>query len=385
VKHPSTNPSKRIIGYLAGENANERLMAGLDTAAAKLTHINYAFGLIGPDGRAILGDEEADIARDYPGQDAGPDGLRGNFRQLQILKERYPHLRTLISMGGWTGSGGFSDAAATAAGRRVLAASCIELFLTRWPGVFDGIDIDWEYPVHGGLPENGYRPEDRRNCTLLFEELRRQLDDLGSATGHRYLLTAALPAGKSLPMSTFEVPEIAAILDLINVMTYDISGSATSGVTNFNAALRASGTAPETSDEHRYQNVEGTVAAFVEAGVPREKLIVGMPFYGRGFTGVPEKNNGLYQPFSGSMSARYHEIAADYLPTFQRHWHNEAEVPWLYSGERQVMLSYDDPESLGRKADYINEHGLGGAMFWELSGDDAEWSLLTALASRLRP
>jgi chitinase len=186
-------------------------------------------------------------------------------------------------------------------------------------------------------------------------------------------------------MSTFEVPETAAILDLVNVMTYDISGSATSGVTDFNAALRASSTAPETSDEHRYQNVEGTVAAFVEAGVPPEKLIVGMPFYGRGFTGVPEKNNGLYQPFSGSMSARYHEIAADYLPTFQRQWHDEAGVPWLFSGERQVMLSYDDPESLGLKADYINEQGLGGAMFWELSGDDAEWSLLNALTSRLRP
>jgi chitinase len=261
----------------------------------------------------------------------------------------------------------------------------IELFLTRWPGVFDGIDIDWEYPVHGGLPDNGYRPEDRRNCTLLFEELRRQLDALESTTGQRYLLTAALPAGKALPVSTFELRESAAILDWINVMTYDINGSATSGVTNFNAALRATRSDPRTDDEARYQNVAGTVAAFVEAGVPRDRLVVGMPFYGRGFTGVPETSHGLYQPFDEIMSVHYRTIISDYLPTYERHWHEEAEVPWLYDPASGTMLSYDDPESIGRKADYINHQGLGGAMFWELSGDDAELSLLNAIASRLSP
>jgi chitinase len=377
--------SKRIIAYFFGWNADERQIATLEQAAPLLTHINYAFGLIGPDGRAVLGDQEADIERRYAPDDGGPDGLRGNFRQLQLLKERHPHLRTLISMGGWTGSGGFSDAAATPEGRRALASSCIELFLTRWPGVFDGIDIDWEYPVHGGLPDNGYRPEDRRNCTLLFEELRRQLDALESTTGQRYLLTAALPAGKALPVSTFELRESAAILDWINVMTYDINGSATSGVTNFNAALRATRSDPRTDDEARYQNVAGTVAAFVEAGVPRDRLVVGMPFYGRGFTGVPETSHGLYQPFDEIMSAHYRTIISDYLPTYERHWHEEAEVPWLYDPASGTMLSYDDPESIGRKADYINHQGLGGAMFWELSGDDAELSLLNAIASRLSP
>ncbi|HVL24360.1 MAG TPA: glycosyl hydrolase family 18 protein, partial [Thermomicrobiales bacterium] len=212
--------AKRIIGYFFGWRADERQIAMLDRAAPLLTHINYAFGLVGPDGRAVLGDQEAEIERRYPGDD-NPDGLYGNFRQLQLLKQRHPHLRTLISLGGWTGSGGFSDAAATPEGREAFAASCIELFLTRWPGVFDGIDIDWEYPVHGGLPDNGYRPEDRRNCTLLFAELRRQLDELGARTGQRYLLTAALPAGKALPVSTFEIGEIAGILDWVNVMTYD--------------------------------------------------------------------------------------------------------------------------------------------------------------------
>jgi chitinase len=124
--------------------------------------------------------------------------------------------------------------------------------------------------------------------------------------------------------------------------------------------------------------------AFLEEGVPRDTLVVGMPFYGRGFTGVPGTNHGLYQSFTGTVSANYHTIVSDYLPTYQRHWHEEAEVPWLYHPGSGTMLSYDDPESIGRKAGYIKEQGLGGAMFWELSGDDAESSLLNAIASRLR-
>jgi len=376
---------KRIIAYVYGGNVDEQQLAKLQAAAPMLTHINYAFGLIGADGRATFGDREVDVERAFPGDEGGPDGLRGVFRQLQLLKQRHPHLRTLISLGGWTGSGGFSDAAATTESRQAFAASCIELFLTRWPGVFDGIDVDWEYPVHGGLPENGYRPEDRRNCTLLFEEFRRQFDALGTTTGERYLLTAALPAGRALPLSTFEVGEIAGILDWINVMTYDISGSAESGITNFNAALAPSSGDPRADEARLYQNVTGTVGAFEEEGVPRERLVVGMPFYGRGFTGVPAENHGLYQPFTGTTSALYHRIVRDYLPIWERHWHEEAGVPWLYDPTSGTMLSYDDPESLGRKADFINEQGLGGAMFWELSGDDAELSLLTAIASRLCP
>ncbi|HEX2282288.1 MAG TPA: glycosyl hydrolase family 18 protein, partial [Thermomicrobiales bacterium] len=162
----------RIVGYYAGWTSQTRHYTPADIPADQLTHVNYAFGLIDPDGRAMLGDAEADTGQTHPsaGRDPG-----GNFRQLKELKERHPHLRTLISIGGWAGSGRFSDAVATEQARREFVASCVELFLTRWPGVFDGIDIDWEYPVCCGLPENGYRPEDRRNCALLFRELRRQL------------------------------------------------------------------------------------------------------------------------------------------------------------------------------------------------------------------
>jgi chitinase len=378
------SPPRRIVGYYAGWTAKSKNFTPADIPADKLTHINYAFGLIDEDGLAMLGDAEADVEQPYPGDSDDPAALRGNFHQLALLKERHPHLKTMISMGGWTGSGRFSDAVATEEKRRKFVASCIELFLTRWPGVFDGIDIDWEYPVCCGLPENSYRPEDRRNCTLLFEELRRQLDALGAATGQRYLLTAAIPAGRKIPVTCFELREAGQILDWINVMTYDMTGSQRSGVTNFNAPFAESSGDPSAPDWKRFSSVVGTIGIFLDEGVPRDKLVVGVPFYGRGFTGVPSNNDGLYQPFTETISADYHTITLDYLPAYQRFRHPEAEVPWLYDPARGTMLTYDDPESIGRKTDYVLAEGLGGIMFWELSGDDKESSLLTAISSRLR-
>src|SRR5918995_3079144 len=374
----------RFIGYYAGWTAKTKNFTPADIPADMLTHINYAFGLIDENGRAMLQDAEADIG--HADVAASPDlgNLGGNFHQLRLLKERHPHLKTMISMGGWTGSGRFSDAVATQERRRAFVASCIELFLTRSPGVFDGIDIDWEYPVCCGLPENSYRAEDRRNCTLLFEELRRQLDALGATTGQRYLLTAAIPAGREIPVTSFELREAGQILDWINVMTYDMTGSQRSGVTNFNAPFAESSADPSDPDWKRFSSVIGTIGSFLDEGVPRDKLVVGVPFYGRGFTGVPAADNGLYQPFTDTISADYHVITSDYLPAYQRFRHPEAEVPWLYNPDRSTMLTYDDPESIGRKTDYVLVEGLGGIMFWELSGDDKESSLLTAISSRLK-
>jgi chitinase len=376
---------RRVIGYYAGWTSKTKNFTPLDIPADKLTHINYAFGLIDEDGRAMLQDTQADIGHADVADSPDLGSLEGNFQQLRLLKEWHPHLQSLISMGGWTGSGRFSDAVATEKKRRDFVASCIELFLTRWPGVFDGIDIDWEYPVCCGLPENSYRPEDKRNCTLLFEELRRQLDALGAVTGQHYLLTAAIPAGREIPVTSFELGECGEILDWINVMTYDMTGSQRSGVTNFNAPFAESSGDPSDPSWKSFSSIVGTIGSFLDEGVPRDKLVVGVPFYGRGFTGVPANNEGLYQPFSGTISADYHTIRSDYLPAYQRFRHPESEVPWLYDAESGTMLSYDDPESIGRKTDYVIAEGLGGIMLWELSGDDKESSLLTAISSRLRP
>ncbi len=129
--------------------------------------------------------------------------------------------------------------------------------------------------------------------------------------------------------------------------------------------------------------MEGTVQVFAEAGVPRDKIVVGVPFYGRGYTGVPDVNDGLFQPYMSTMSVAYHTIKADYLPKLRRFQHPESGVPWLYDAKSGTMLTYDDPESIARKVDFVREQGLGGVMLWELSGDDNEASLLKTISSRL--
>jgi chitinase len=215
--------------------------------------------------------------------------------------------------------------------------------------------------------------------------LRRQLDDLGKSTGQRYLLTAAIPAGRVLPEQCFDLRASSAILDWVNVMTYDMNGAGESGLTNFNAAFRPSSSDPRADDVRRDWSVVGSVEAFEDLGVPRDQLVVGVPFYGRGFTGVPDVNDGLYQPFSETISVDYRTVKSDYLnrPNFRHLRHAEAEVPWLYDPSSGTMLSYDDPVSIGRKTDFVREQGLGGVMLWELSEDDEDSSLLRAISERL--
>ena len=370
----------RIVGYFTSWGIESQGYTPSKISAGKLTHLNYAFSAISPAGnRCALGDPYADVERIYTAQESvggepdEPGGLHGSFNQLLKLKRKYPYLKTLISIGGWTGSGRFSEIALTEASRREFAASCLELYFRQYPGVFDGIDIDWEFPVAGGL-EAG-RPEDQRNFTLLLAELRRQLEDQGRVDGQPYLLTIAASARPG-EIANLELDRIPASLDWINLMAYDfhIIGER---VTNFNAPLYPAPDDPSLDPVTRdYFNVDSAVKAYLEAGVPAEKLVLGVPFYGRGWQGVPDANHGLYQPASGPAPGTlgegvlgYTDLVRDVLPDYRRYFHETAKVPWLYRPEDGVFISYDDPESIGLKADYAVEHGLGGLMFWELSND----------------
>jgi chitinase len=377
----TTQPAgeNRIVGYFTSWAIYGRDYWVTDIPAQYLTHINYAFANISEDGEVILGDEWADTQIAYP-DDPATSGLLGNFRQLQLLKEANPGLQTLISVGGWTWSGRFSDVALTEETRQRFAASAVD-FMTRYG--FDGVDIDWEYPTGGGLEGNTNRPEDPENFILLLEELRAQFDAQGEADGRHYLLTIAAGAGADA-YEPLDWARIHPLLDWINVMTFDMSGG-WSEMTGFNAPLFNAAEPPP----------EGTSAAtalsgFLSMGVPPEKLVMGVPFYGRGWAGVPAENDGLHQPFESIPdgtwepgSFDYHDIAENYVGTMERFWHDTAQVPWLYDADSGVMISYDDPESLALKAAYVREHGLGGVMFWELSGDDADSSLLAALYETL--
>jgi chitinase len=379
---------KRVVAYYTSWSVYGRDYHVPEIPAGRITHINYAFANIDGDaGGIMLGDPYADIDRWYPGDSWEPGSLRGSFHQLQLLKAAHPHLKTLISVGGWTWSTHFSDVALTAESRGQFASSCVD-FIGQYG--FDGVDLDWEYPVGGGLPSNTTRPEDRGNYTLLLAELRAQLDAAGD-----YLLTIAAPASPAI-MEHYELELIHPLLDWINVMSYDLHGPwgdpDADPVTHFNAALHADPDDPLAEPFRSRFNLAATLEAYLDAGVPPEKLHAGLAFYGRGYGGVPSQNDGLYAPYTGPAGAGtweggvfdYWDLAANYvgLGGYERHWQDMALVPWLYNPVTQIMISYDDSLSIGEKGAWIREAGLGGAMAWELSGDRNE-VLLQALQAAL--
>lgn len=385
------NPSaKRIIAYYTAWSVYGRNFHVPDIPADKLTHINYAFANISG-GKCVLGDPYADIDKFYPGDSWDAGALRGSFHRLQILKQQHPNVKTLISVGGWTWSTYFSDVALTATSRQVFAQSCVQ-FMKQYG--FDGIDIDWEYPVSGGLPTNVYRPADKHNYTLLLAELRNQLNAQGTADGRSYLLTIAAPAGPGI-YANLELNQIHPYLDWVNLMTYDFHGGWES-TTNFNAPLYATTNDPSPDPSVRlYFNTSSAVQGYLGGGIPANKIVVGVPFYGRGWAGVPNVNNGLYQSSTGLPQGTweagvfdYKDLLNNYLGHgYTRYWNSQAQVPWLYNPSNGVMISYDDPQSIGLKADYINQWNLGGAMFWEISGDNngAADSLLNTLYNHFNP
>ena len=288
-------------------------------------------------------------------------------------------MQILIAIGGATLSHSFSDAALTDESRRQFVKACLDLYLGDYPKVIDGFDLDWEFPGVG----DAARPEDKHNLTLLMQEFRRQLDEAGRRNGRTYLLTAAVPTSPGL-VQNYELKELAEVSDWFNLMTYDFHG-AWDKVTNFTAPLyRATGDAYPTG------NGDAAVRRYLAAAVPPPKLILGVPSYGRGWGNVPADNHGLYQPSTqlpegtfGGSAYTYWDLAEHYIDQgdYVRYWSDEAKVPWLYSATEKIFITYDDPESIGLKADYIRAHQLGGAMMWNLGSDDG--SLLRALYERL--
>ncbi len=350
----------KVIGYYADWTAARYPLA--DIPAGKLTHVNYAFGKIGADNRLTWNAGIA-VEQVYAGDctDAGcPHGL---FNQITLLKQKHPHLKFLMSVGGWTDSGPFYEMAATESTRQTFARSCAD-FLGKYPQ-FDGIDIDWEHPVSGGLQPGS--PRDARNYVLLLAALR-------GAIGAGKLLTVAASASPR-GIDPIEYADMAGILDWVNVMTYDFhSGGARAG---FNSALYN-----HDDPSNPRLNLHDAVQAIAAKGMPRNKLVAGVPFYGRGWRGVESSNS--WSTVTGPLQVGgYRIIAETFLksPEYVRYWDDVAKVPWLYNADRKEWITYEDPQSMRLKGEYVAAQSLAGAMFWELSNDDG--TLLDALRSGL--
>ncbi|MFF1874781.1 glycoside hydrolase family 18 protein [Streptomyces sp. CB03911] len=376
--------------------------------AGKLTVINYAFGNVSSDGTCFeanaagVGDAWADYQRPV-GAEESVDGvadtaeqpLKGNFNQLRKLKAKNPQLKSVISLGGWSWSKYFSDAALTDASRKKFVASCIDLYIKGnlpqlgsaeggtgvGAGAFDGIDIDWEYPGGGGDAGNIVRPEDGRNYTLLMQEFRKQLDALSGRKGPHYLLTAAVASNEGRA-DQLELRKVAKSVDWLNLMTYDLHGSwDTLGPTNHNANLYADKADPAT--DNKFYSVDRVVQHYLDNGLPADKAVLGVPFYGYGWTGVPAgTRSGLFQPATGLArggTLPYNQIKD--LPG-KVSYDRQHGATWKYDGTE--FWSFDTPELLTRKAEYSRWNDLAGVMAWALDNDDAQGSLVKALDKGLQ-
>ncbi|HSK65694.1 MAG TPA: glycoside hydrolase family 18 protein [Anaerolineales bacterium] len=392
---------KEIVGYFIewGIYGRQYLVKDIVTSgsAGKLTVINYAFANAAPDasGQVVckLFDEWADYQVPWTAEQSvngeavsWPNPILGNFQQLKALKEMYPNIKVLISVGGWTGSKYFSDAALTPSSRQAFVKSCVDMFIKGdlpdpgWggmggpgaaAGVFDGIDIDWEYPAYPGNPGNIIRPEDTENFTELLKEFRAQLDEIDPSL----LLTVATPAGEA--RTKINLDDIHPYLDFINVMTYDFHGG-WDRQTGFLANLYLS----QGQDDISVDNV---VRYYLDQGVPPGKLVVGAPFYSRGWTGVADQNHGLFQPATGPAAGTWEAGSEDYkilqarlaAGETTRYWDDAAKAAWLFDGTD--FWTYDDPQTFCYKTAYIRHNKLRGVMFWELSGDTPDGELISAI------
>jgi chitinase len=389
--HKSDHKSKVVGGYFeewsiygAGYNVANLQANGV---ADKLTHLTYAFGGATPTGCAI-----ADSWADYqdpslPSVSGAPytGPMYGNFAALQQLKRLHPNLKVLISL---AGADGFSAAASTAEGRQAMVANCIDLFINgnlapgiSAAGVFDGIDIDWEFPTAA----------DTVNATLLLEEFRKQLDDLGEANHKHYLLTMFGPAGEQ-NFSNIQLDQVAQELDFFNLQGYDFHGTWETS-TNHASPLFDDKQDPDYS-ENFY--IDYTVRSYLQAGVPGEKIVLGIPTYAYGWTGVPSTNHGLYQ--SSTSLAPF--PPTDYLQTageityrtltgltgYTRFFDSRRIAVWIYDPNTQTFWTYDDPVTVWLKTAYVRTRvpgGLGGVFVWALKDDDANGTIVKTMATGL--
>ncbi|PWD99153.1 glycoside hydrolase family 18 protein [Marinilabilia rubra] len=348
---PPKRSSKVVIGYLFPGN---RLIKE-DISASKLTHINYAFANI-IDGRMVEG-YEADSA---------------NFAVLNRLKRKNSALKILVSVGGWGWSGEFSDMALNKESRRHFVESAVDFLLKH---NLDGLDIDWEYP---GMPGAGntHRPQDKENFTLLLKECREALDAIDRSK--HYLLTIAAAASPVF-LETTDMDKAAQYLDFVNLMTYDFAGA-------WDSIVRHHANLYPSEFYEGGNSVSETVDRFISDGVPADKLVVGVPFYGRGWKKVKKKNSGLGGVGEGleNVNLVYQSILENVLSNkkFEKHWDNSAKAPYLFNEEERVFITYENPKSLGLKCQYIRNTGLKGVMFWEYF-DDSKECLLSVINTEL--
>ncbi|MGD0831776.1 MAG: glycosyl hydrolase family 18 protein [Terracidiphilus sp.] len=396
--------------HYSGRNIADLRKNGL---ADQLTHLFYAFGDVTATSTpacAIADPSDAYLDTSIPSVSGKPykAPLYGNYGAILQLKQLHPQLKVLISLGGQAGNNaGWVAAAATAAGRATLTSSCIDLFIkgniapgVQAPGLFDGFNIDWEFPAAA----------DKENFTALLKEFRIQLEVLSKTTGKKYILSFDSPAGKQ-NYANIDLKAAAAQVDFLTIDGYDYAGPADKQSNEQSPLYDIAGNPLHGQGF----SIDETVKAYLKAGVPAAKYTMGLPAYGVGWTGVANVNHGLFQrstatapvlradgtglcpnPSMTSPSPGCDPLLTPGLVTYATienlinkngfiNWYDAARVEaTLYNPATGSFYSYDDPKSVAVKTAYIKKHKLGGVYVWALNHDDADGSLTKAVIKGLK-
>ena len=354
-----------------------------DVPGDKLNHLIYSFLDLKSDGQVAIMDTYAALEKRFSAEEAVsgqadlwsyPAGdpratqtVWGNFNQVAELKEKYPHMKVSIAVGGWTLSDHFSTVCSTAAGREAFAASLVK-FLDTYR-MFDGIDFDWEYPAGGGEAGNSASPSDGVNYAALVQLVRQKFDTLGSQSGRRYEISVASPAGID-KIATFNLAGLAPSVDRFNVMTYDFHGT-WENTTGHQSAF--------TGDAAGY-DIKTAVGAYLAAGVPAGKVVLGAPLYTRAWSGVADGGDGGYlEASSGAAPGTFEKGVYDYKDLVAQvqasaggwkvYWDDTAQATYVYDAADRIFSSFESRTSIAQKSDWAERMGLGGMMFWDITGD----------------
>lgn len=330
-------------------------------SVGKLDQINYSQGAV-RDGHCSLADPDADLGirfNRYNSVNGKSDSrfsrFRGYFHQIEELKLRYRHLKILISLEGQAQD--FAEDAQPE-NRKAFVASCVDTFLrghlapgVNKPGLFDGIDIDWESPEGKDAP----------NFLALIEEFRRQMNTVRPGL----LLSVAVDESPQTLTGT-DFAKIAPLVDQVGVMNYDYAGP-----WNQTTGLLAPLFSVDPRDLH---SIDASIDAYEAAGVPAGKILMGLPFYGYSWTEVETGNEGLNQKGNSVKQDRAYNHIRSIAPNFSTYREELSQAPWLFDG--QTFWTFEDPVSIRFKASYAAHEHLGGLMIWELSGDTPDAELL---------
>lgn len=397
---------KNIVAYFPNwgiYNAAHRTMTVGMIPWDKVTVINHAFFEVDSSFKLASTDTFADFDKmmDHSeGWDANQ--LRGHFGEYKYYKNLYPNVKVIVSVGGWTRGQNFHAMAATASTRAVFIQSVVD-FLKKYPFI-DGVDLDWEYPGvnRAADPNDQYDrgcpggPEDKQNFTSLLREIRQAYNNNGLSGK---MLTIAVPSGYD-KLALQEPDVYAQYLDFLNVMTYDMHG-AWENTTNHQSPIYANPNDPCPTSPIDIKNRYNTDSAMKTLQqvykIPAEKLLVGSPYYSRGWKGVTGGVNGMYANATGAATGTWDnpQSPGGQYPYFTlKTMENQngyvkyrddtyAKTPWLYNASQGIVLSYEDTTSLSARCDYINSNGYGGLIVWEISGDTSNFELTTLAFQKL--